>query len=301
MRFQKFPCANPKQPVTRGSNTVSKALSGQGAVHPDTRERILRAARELGLRSPYVSKRSDADRNLTVGLLASEAFTRRRTSPVLLGVMETFAEHDIAVLLCAVRGDPIRERHFVDSLLRRRVDGILVVGGQGGQFTRRPLRGAVSVPVVYAMAASTGPEDVSVVADDRGGAAMAVRHLVSTGRTLIACILGPRREEASRIKTAAAREVLAEHGLRLAAEPLHGLWTEHWGRQAATQLVHAGIAFDGLMCGNDTIARGAVSALAALGVSVPDDVGVVGFDNWTVMAEADEPQLTSVDLNLQEA
>ncbi|MDA1362471.1 substrate-binding domain-containing protein [Glycomyces luteolus] len=130
---------------------------------------------------------------------------------------------------------------------------------------------------------------------------MAVRHLVSTGRTLIACILGPRREEAARIKTAAAREVLAEHGLRLAAEPLHGLWTEHWGRQAATQLVHAGIAFDGLMCGNDTIARGAVSALAALGVSVPDDVGVVGFDNWTVMAEADEPQLTSVDLKLQEA
>ncbi|KAB8162899.1 LacI family DNA-binding transcriptional regulator [Streptomyces sp. 3MP-14] len=278
--------------------TVSKALSGRGAVHPDTRERVLRAARELGLRTARTPLEPTPARDLTVGLVAQEPFGMRRTSPLLLGAMERFAEHDIAFLLCDGRGDPIREQHFAESLLRRRVNGILVAGSGGERLTRPPLRGAVGVPVVYTTSASTDPRDVSVVPDDRGGAEAAVRHLVATGRRHIACVLGPRREEAARVKVAAAREVLAEHGLALAVDPLHGPWSEEWGRQAAMRLVHGGVRLDGLVCGNDVIARGVTSALGTLGVSVPDDIGVMGFDNWAVMVEASRPRLSSVDLNL---
>ncbi len=222
----------------------------------------------------------------------------RRTSPLLLGAMEKFAEHDIAFLLCDGRGDPIREQHFADSLLRRQVNGILVVGSGGVHVSRAPLRGVDEVPVVYMMCASTSPDDVSVVPDDRGGAEMAARHLIATGRRRIACILGPRREDTAKIKIVAAREVLAEHGLDLAAEPLHGPWDEQWGRQATLQLVHNGVQVDGLICGNDMIARGATETLSALGIAVPGDIGVIGFDNWTAMAEASRPQLSSIDLNL---
>ena len=56
---------------------------------------------------------------------------------------------------------------------------------------------------------------------------------------------------------------------------------------------------DALFCGNDQIARGAVDALREMGLGVPDDVAVVGFDNWGVMAEAARPALTSVDMNLE--
>jgi LacI family transcriptional regulator len=55
---------------------------------------------------------------------------------------------------------------------------------------------------------------------------------------------------------------------------------------------------DALFCGNDQIARGAVDALREMGLAVPADVAVVGFDNWEVMAEASRPALTSVDMNL---
>ncbi|WP_051393199.1 LacI family DNA-binding transcriptional regulator [Glycomyces arizonensis] len=279
--------------------TVSKALSGRGSVHPDTRERILEAARELGLKSSRTPPRPDAeDRNLTVGLVTWEPFGRRRTAPVLLGVMAKFAEHDIAFLVCDGRGDPIREQHFVDSLLRRHVDGILAVGSPCDRFTRSPLRGAADVPVVYVMAASTDPDDVSVVPDDAGSAELAVRHLLATGRRRVACILGPQQEDTAATKTAAARRVLAEQGLDLVAEPLFGEWSEQWGRQATMQLVHSGAEVDGILCGNDMIARGATAALQAMGLSVPDDVGVIGFDNWTVMVEANHPQLSSIDLNL---
>ncbi|TDC63667.1 LacI family DNA-binding transcriptional regulator [Streptomyces hainanensis] len=280
--------------------TVSKALTGRGAVHPDTRARVLAAARELDLKTKGALEDLGEPRNLTVGLITEEPFSKRRTSPLLLGAMEKFAEHDIAFLMCDGRGDPIREQHFVESLLRRRVDGILVAGSGSGGTGRAPLRGAIGVPVVYMLCASAGPDDVSVVPDDHGGAEMTARHLIATGRRHFACVFGPRREDSARIKTAAVRSVLAEHGLELAAEPLYGPWGEQWGRQATMQLIHSGARIDGLICGNDMIARGATSMLQASGIVVPDDVGVIGFDNWTVMVEANRPQLSSIDLNLTE-
>ncbi|MVA75087.1 substrate-binding domain-containing protein [Auraticoccus sp. F435] len=279
--------------------TVSKALSGKGAVHPDTRDRILTAARELGFRSNRGPVGHEPVRARTVGLVIREPFARR-TAPVVTGAIEALAERDIALLLCDGRGDAIREQYFVESLLRRGVDGILVAGGSRGSFSRSPLQGRLDVPVVYVMAASTDPRDLSVVPDNRGGAEQAVAHLVATGRRRLACIFGPRREEAAQVKTAATVEVLAASGLELAAEPLYGHWDEQWGRQAAMQLVHSQTPFDGLVCGNDLIARGATGALHELGLSVPEDVGVIGFDNWDVMVEGNRPRLSSIDLSLPE-
>ncbi|GAA1642543.1 LacI family DNA-binding transcriptional regulator [Actinoplanes couchii] len=271
--------------------TVSKALTGKGAVHPDTRDRILRAAREMGLHG------LPEQRDLTVGLITRNPFDRRN-APVMLGVLETFAEHDIAFLVCDGRADALREQFFVDSLRRRRVDGILVAGSSRGSYSRPPLRGVDDLPVVYMVTTSTDPDDVSVVPDNRGGAELAVRHLLSTGRRRIAAVLGPGTEEAAALKTAATRDVLAEHGLDLVMEPLCGDWTEQWGRQATYELLHNVDGVDGIVCGNDMIARGVIEALQSRGVVVPDDTAVIGFDNWSVMVEGSRPRLSSIDLNL---
>ena len=79
---------------------------------------------------------------------------------------------------------------------------------------------------------------------------------------------------------------------------MYGEWTEEWGRQATDGLLRAAPDLDAVFCGNDQIARGAADALRELGVRVPDDVAIVGFDNWNVMTEASVPPLTSVDMNL---
>lgn len=234
---------------------------------------------------------------LTIGLLTRDPFDRR-TAPMLLGVLERLTEHDIAFLVCDGRGDPIREQFFVDSLRRREVDGYLVAGSSPGSFSRRSLGIGLGAPTVYAMTTSTDPDDISVVPDNRGGATDAIRHLVSTGRRRIAAIFGPADEDAARLKTDASVETLAEYGLSFATDPLYGTWDEAWGHQATAQLVHSGASFDGVVCGNDAIARGSTAALQDLGISVPDDVGVIGFDNWRTMVEANRPRLTSVDLML---
>ena len=79
-----------------------------------------------------------------------------------------------------------------------------------------------------------------------------------------------------------------------------GEWSERWGREAVNLLVRSGEVFDAVFCGSDQIARGVLDALRESGLRVPEEVGVVGVDNWEVMAETARPPLTTIDLNLGE-
>ena len=90
-------------------------------------------------------------------------------------------------------------------------------------------------------------------------------------------------------------------GLAMAGDgPLHGVWSEEWGRQAASIMLRQAPDADAIFCGSDQIARGVSEASRELGRRVPDDIALVGFDNWTVIAEASRPPLTTIDMNLTE-
>jgi LacI family transcriptional regulator len=83
---------------------------------------------------------------------------------------------------------------------------------------------------------------------------------------------------------------------------LYGPWSESWGHQAVAELWAQSEAEkpDGIFCGNDQIARGVVDALRERGIKVPEDVSVVGFDNWEIVAAQTRPPLTTVDMELKE-
>ena len=278
--------------------TVSKALSGRGAVRHDTRARILDAAAELGYRAPHAEPAGGGRGSTgTLGVIIEDRFGRL-TVPVLQGAIEVLDEMDLALLLVDGRGDAIREQHFVDSFARRAVDGILVVGA--GLYPREPIRGDQTLPIVYALSVSTHAADQSVTSDDAAGARIAAQHLAATGRTRVAFVSGPQRDAASGVRLASTRAVLAEHGGELVHEPLFGHWSEAWGRQAARQLLRSKVEFDAVVCGSDQIARGVLEALRENDVAVPAQVAVTGFDNWDVMVEASRPPLTTVDMSLND-
>jgi len=179
------------------------------------------------------------------------------------------------------------------------VDGIIVTGRT---YDPRPSVGAdLPIPVVYARARSERAEDLSLMHDDRQGAALAINHLVSTGRRRIAHITGPERHLAARERAAGAlRAIEAAGETMVLGEPLMGEWSERWGREAATMLMRTGEEFNGVFCGSDQIARGVADALREAGRRVPEEVGIVGVDNWEVMVEGCRPPLTTIDLNLSE-
>jgi LacI family transcriptional regulator len=276
--------------------TVSKALNGRGGISTRTRARVHEAAEQLGFQSNALARSLLTGRSFTVGLLTNDSFGRF-SIPVMLGAEDALQTGQIAVLLCDGRDDAIREQHYVRTLVARRVDGIIVTGRRSDP--RPPLGTDFALPVVYAMSESTNPQDVSVLPDDKGGGRLAVEYLLATGRTRVGHITGPANFRAARLRAAGAGEALAHAGLAMAGEgPIHGVWSEEWGRQAANILLRQAPDVDAVFCGSDQIARGAAESLREMGRKVPDDIALVGFDNWTVMAEASRPTLTTIDMNL---
>lgn len=277
--------------------TASKALNGRSQVRAETRQRVIEAAERLSFRPNQLARGLLAGRTGTVGLLTSD-LEGRFSIPILMGAEDAFGAGEVAVFLCDARGDAIREQHHVRALLGRRVDGLIVVGSRTDP--RPSLGRGLPVPVVYAYAPSDDPEDLSIVPDNVDAGRIAVQHLLACGRTRIAHITGDPGYAAAHDRVAGARAALADTGFSLVGEPRFGSWSEGWGRAAVALLLDQHPDVDAVLCGNDQIARGVVDVLRERGHRVPEDVAVMGFDNWQILTSASRPQLTSVDMNLEQ-
>jgi LacI family transcriptional regulator len=274
--------------------TVSKALSGRGQLRPETRSRVRAVAEELGFRPNHLARSLLAGRTYTVGILTSDHFGRF-SMPLMEGIEDSLGAGHISTLLCDGRGDPIREQHYVTELLNRRVDGIVVTGRRTDE---RPSLGRLPIPVVYVLIRSAASQDLSVTYDDTQGTELAISHLVAVGRKQIAYVGGPERHQATRTRRDATDQALTAAGLTLRpTDVLIGEWSEAWGRAAAALVANRprGQRVDGVFCASDQIARGVVDGMREAGIAVPEEISVVGFDNWDVMTEASRPPLTTVD------
>ncbi|TDE07957.1 LacI family transcriptional regulator [Jiangella asiatica] len=278
--------------------TASKALNGRAGVRTETRERVVDVAKRLAFQPNALAKSLLAGRTGTVGLLTSD-MEGRFSLPIMMGVEDAFGAARTSVFLCDARGDSIREQHHVDALLSRRVDGLIVVGSR--TEPRPSLGRGLPVPVVYVYSPSDHPDDMSLVIDNVAGASLAIQHLVTGGRKRIAHIAGDPGYQATHDRARGAEAALDAAGLSLACGRIHyGSWTEAWGRGATRMLLADEPAVDAIFCGSDQIARGCLEVLRDQGREIPDDVAVIGFDNWEVLTVNARPELTSVDMRLEE-
>ena len=278
--------------------TVSKALNANGRLSAETRAKVLKVAKAIDYRPNDLAQSLHRARSMTVGILSNDSFGRF-AFPIVEALERRLFDHGIAVFMCNATDDPVRERRHIDQLLGKRVDGLVVTARRADR--RMAVEPAArGLPIVYVFSQVENPDALCLLPDDEGGARLAVSHLAALGRRKIAHITGPQRFEAVRLREMGWRKALAEAGLKASAGDCRpGRWSEAWGREAAQALfARRGAMPDALFCGNDQIARGAVDALREMGLGVPADVAVVGFDNWDVMAEAARPALTSVDMNL---
>ncbi|MGH3281470.1 MAG: LacI family DNA-binding transcriptional regulator [Trebonia sp.] len=295
--------------------TASKALNGQGRLRAETIERVLRAAQRLGFAPNTLAQALLAGRSFTVGLITTDSFGRF-SIPVMLGAEDALGTGQVSVFMCDTRDDPERERRYVEMLWARRVDGLIVTGRR--IEPRPPVHALPGIPVVYAMTqpaadpadgvggtargpagpTSSGGSAGAVLPDDEGGGFAAGSHLLAIGRRRIAHVAGPGRFLAARLRARGFSAALASAGLQPCGEIRFGEWSEHWGREAAGLLLAD--RPDAIFCGSDQIARGVADTLRAVGRRVPDDVALVGFDNWLPMVMGALPPLTSVDPCLEE-
>ena len=240
-----------------------------------------------------------AGRTGTVGLLTSD-LEGRFMIPILMGAEDAFGAGQVNVFLCDARGDAIREQHHLKALLSRRVDGIIVVGRQtdprpslgqdlpgSGRLrlraVRRPARPLAHARQLRGRAArDRAPDRVRPHAASR----------TSPGDPDVRRGAGPRSRARGPRST--------PRGSPLVGEPMFSVWSEHWGRDAAAMLLDRHPDIDAIFCGSDQIARGVLDTARDLGRAVPDDLAVIGYDNWEVLTTNSRPELTSIDANLQQ-
>ena len=277
--------------------TASKALNGQGKLRAETRERVAQVAERLGFAPNTLAQALLAGRSFTVGLITTDSFGRF-SIPVMLGAEDALGTGQISVFMCDTRDDPERERRYVEMLSARRVDGLIVTGRR--IEPRPPVIAGPGIPVVYAMTQPLGGGGPAVLPDDEGGGRTVAEHLLAAGRGRIAHITGPERFLAARQRAAGFGSMLEKAGTRPCGGVRFGEWSERWGRRAAGQLLADEPGVDAIVCGSDQIARGVGDTLRAVGRRVPDDVALVGFDNWEPMVAGAQPPLTSVDMCLEE-
>ncbi|HEU5226477.1 MAG TPA: LacI family DNA-binding transcriptional regulator [Ktedonobacteraceae bacterium] len=277
--------------------TVSKALNGQGKLRPETRELVRSVAERLGFRPNDLAQSLMRGRSFTVGLITTDSYGRF-SIPLMLGIEDTLGSAQISVFLCDARDDPMREQQHIASLLAKRVDGIIVTGRRIDP--RPPIDvGNTCIPVLYAYTQVTDPGALCILPDDEQGGYIATEHLLSLGRRQLAHITGPLRFESVQLREKGMRRALSERGIPYREQlVLSGPWRESWGYEAVTMLLERKERFDAIFCGSDQLARGVADALRERGIKVPDDIALVGFDNWEIIAAATRPPLTTIDMNM---
>lgn len=278
--------------------TVSKALNDQGSLRAETRSRVIEAAARLRFRPNALAQSLHRKRSFTVGLLSNDMYGRF-TLPILAGVEHALAAHGVSVFLCSAGDDVGQERRHLDSLLGKRVDGLIVTARRiDADFPAEPRD--TGLPTLHVNLEARAPGALSLLPDDVEGARMGTAHLVALGRRAIAHVTGPGSFRAVHLRIAGYLRALAEAGLPVPGDgPLHGEWSEAWGHAAVARLFAPTEAPpDAIFCGSDQIGRGVADALRERGIRVPRDVALVGFDNWEALAAATRPALTTVDPNL---
>lgn len=276
-------------------STVSKALNGTGRLAPQTRRMVRDKARELG----YVfsdGEHGPSGSSGIIGLLTSD-LRGRFSLPLLDGAEQVFGESRCSVSLIYSREESRLERRHIDRLAAQGIDALIITSTDTDRRPPLDRRLVEGLPVVYAYAGCADEDECSVVCDNERAGYDAIAHLLGLGRRHIALISPEDHWDAARLRMKGALRAFSDAGVRPVEPIQYGDWNQPWGETAADCLMESGVRFDALYCLDDLIARGAIERLRSAGLKIPDDVAVVGHDDWDVVVNATHPTITSFSNN----
>lgn len=268
--------------------TVSRALRGSDLVRPEVRQHVAEIAKKVGYRVNVAARSLRTRRSRTIAVVIEQLDRDDRpiADPLLLsmigGLLEALTPADYAMLLTT-------NEHFVAASAMG-ADGVVMLGeGEGGN--RLALIEGFGLPTVAWGEPVSGVKVPVVGSANHAGGRLAAEHLVAGGRTRL-LFLGDGQHPEVAARLAGCREVLAASAAMLAAV-LPCAFTAEAGAAAVREALERGIAFDAIFAASDFIAAGACDELIAHGISVPEKVAIVGFDDAPI-AGGHRPTLSSI-------
>ncbi|MBX3141550.1 MAG: LacI family DNA-binding transcriptional regulator [Trueperaceae bacterium] len=274
--------------------TVSRVVNGTGRVSEATRQRVRKAIDDLGYQPNQLARSLTQGRTRTIGIVVPD-ITNPFFPEIVRGAEDAAWAAGYTVALANAVEDQARERAALRNLAGHRVDGVIVCSPRLPDHELTDLLAAHPAAVLVNRKVHGAPA-VSLMVDDLLGAHLAVGHLLGRGRTRLALLGGPDRSASAKYRREGFLAAMREAGVGVNEALLtHCEPNEEAGFEAATRWAQAkgGAPFDGIVAYNDLAALGAVRALNAAGLRVPEDVAVVGCDDIR-MASAVAPSLTTL-------
>lgn len=280
--------------IATASRSLNKVARG---VRSALRARVLKAAETLKYRPNALARSLLQRRTHTLGLLITD-IANPYFAEIARGVENTCQKRGYSLIICNTDLNPATLVNHVDVLCEKRVDGVVLAGGgvSGHQpFEILPSQG---IPVVV-----IGRFDVPVPAvrvDHLKGGWDAANHLIQLGHVRIAIILGPRKSTTSQDIKKGYLKAFTEHGISIPKEwVLYGDAQPESAQALAERLLQATPRPTGLLMINDRTAFGAIRAALNLGLHVPQDLSIVGYDGIQ-LASFMSPAPTTMSLPLRE-
>ncbi|GHC70365.1 LacI family DNA-binding transcriptional regulator [Limoniibacter endophyticus] len=270
--------------------TVSRTLAEPNKVRETTREKVMKAVEALNF-VPNAQARSFRQRsNRTVILLVRDI-----ANPFYLEIYRAVEEEASAagykVLMGDARGDATRVANHIDMVRERHADGLILMIGR---YPEELVELKNLPPIVMASETFEGLDLPSVKVNNVAAAKGAVAHLIAQGHHAIVHLAGPLPEQLASDRLAGYRTALAEAGISFDPSLVEaGDYSIEAGRQGIEALFARGKTFSAVFASSDQMAIGAIAALRSRGLSVPQDISVIGFDD-ILFANAFEPPLSTV-------
>ncbi|TOM88444.1 substrate-binding domain-containing protein [Vibrio parahaemolyticus] len=276
------------------TSTVSHVINKTRFVSEEISERVNNAAKELNYYAPSALARSlKVNRTQTIGMLVTTS-TNPFFGEVVKGVERSCYHKGYSLILCNTEGDNERMRQSINTLLQKRVDGLILMcssleGERIDVFERYP-----DIPVVVMdwgpmLFTSDKIQDNSL----RGGY-LAAKYLIDCGHTEIGCITGPLIKHQAQMRYEGYKRAMNEAGLEFNANwIIESDFECEGGYQAFKKMAERGTLPSSIFVSNDMMAMGVINAANELGIKVPDDLSIIGYDDIHI-AKFMSPSLTTI-------
>ncbi len=278
--------------------TVSHVLNGTRRVSDSARQRVEQAVAEMGYAPSAVARALKMSETHILGVLVPN-ITNPFFAELTRGIEDRCRQTDYSVFLCNSDDDPGRQLRYLQGLLERRVDGLVLAAAAGDASVLTQRLASSRVPTVVVDRSIPGLVADLVRVDHQAGAELAVAHLLSLGHRAVACISGPSEFAVSRARVAGWRKAMAKKRVRVDdGWRLEGDFSAAAGHGLTRRLLARGDV-TAIFASNDLQAIGALRAAAELGVNVPRDLSVIGFDGIELGSYV-YPALTTVGYPIRE-
>lgn len=274
-------------------STVSRVLNGRKTVNPELREKVEKAVKDLNYRPSSVARSLATNRTDSIGVLVSELDTPF-FGEMMQAIEATLRKASKHVIITVGHNDQEQETDAIEFLISRNCDA-LIMHSEGMTDAQIVDIGRDRLPISVINRFVEGiDENCCFGLDNKLGGMMATQHLIEKGHQSIAYISGPARKVDAMERLAGHKNALQNANLDIVPDLIYeGNYKEQNGIDGLQQLLSTGKSFTGLVCANDWMASGAMTCARDMGIRLPEDLSIVGFDD-IVFAHHVYPKLTTI-------